>query len=248
LVVYLGWPAAFALVGILGYLWLAVWWFVYFTPARVVSENQAPPASWRKLVRTRFLISFTLSKVFVDPVWYFYIFWFPKYLASEHGLDLAQIGMTAWIPFLTADLGNLVGGWFTGRLIRRGVAIPVARKTSATVAALMMTAAIPAAFATDVALAVGLVSIATFGYTSYSANTLAFPADVFPRNTVGSIWGLASMGSGFGGMAFSWLSGRVIDHYGYLPVFVGYGVMPLVALGIILFLLGPLRPDPRFQE
>ncbi len=91
------------------------------------------------------------------------------------------------------------------------------------------------------------MSIAAFGYTSYSANTLAFPADVFPRNTVGSIWGLASMGSGFGGMLFSWLSGWVIDRYGYPPVFVACGLMPLAAAGIILFFLGPLRPDMRFQ-
>jgi ACS family hexuronate transporter-like MFS transporter len=122
-----------------------------------------------------------------------------------------------------------------------------ARKTSVTVAALLMTAAVPAAFTEDVAMAVALVSVATFGYTSYSANTLAFPADVFPRNAVGSIWGLASMGSGFGGMLFSWLTGRVVDGYGYLPVFLAYGFMPLAALGIIVFLLGPLRPDPRFR-
>jgi len=242
-----GWPAAFVLIGVLGYLWLVLWWFVYFTPGHVRRETEAAPVAWRRLLRTRFLILFTLSKVFVDPVWYFYIFWFPKYLSSVHGLDLGQIGMTAWIPFLTADLGNLVGGWFTGVLIRRGMPTSAARKTSVALAALLMTAAVPAAVTEDVAMAVALVSVATFGYTSYSANTLAFPADVFPRNAVGSIWGLASMGSGFGGMLFSWLTGRVIDHHGYLPVFVAYGLMPLAALGIILFLLGPLRPDPRFR-
>jgi ACS family hexuronate transporter-like MFS transporter len=242
-----GWPAAFVLIGILGYLWLALWWFVYFTPGHVRPETEAVPVSWRRLLRTRFLLLFTLSKVFVDPAWYFYIFWFPKYLSSVHGLDLGQIGMTAWIPFLSADLGNLAGGWFTGVLIRRGMPASPARKTSVTVAALLMTAAVPAAFTEDVAMAVALVSVATFGYTSYSANTLAFPADVFPRNAVGSIWGLASMGSGFGGMLFSWLTGRVVDGYGYLPVFLAYGFMPLAALGIIVFLLGPLRPDPRFR-
>ncbi len=64
---------------------------------------------------------------------------------------------------------------------------------------------------------------------------------------VGSIWGLASMGAGFGGMVFGWLSGRLIDQHGYSPVFIGYGIMPLIALLIVLFLVGPLKPDPRFQ-
>jgi ACS family hexuronate transporter-like MFS transporter len=64
---------------------------------------------------------------------------------------------------------------------------------------------------------------------------------------VGSIWGLASMGAGFGGMIFSWLSGRVIDAVGYIPVFIGYGIIPLIALGLVLFALGPLQPLPEFQ-
>ena len=63
-----------------------------------------------------------------------------------------------------------------------------------------------------------------------------------------SIWGLASMGAGFGGMVFSWLSGWLIDRYGYTPVFIGYGIMPLAALAIVLFLIGPLRPHPEFQK
>src|SRR4029077_12004348 len=99
----------------------------------------------------------------------------------------------------------------------------------------IMTSAIPAVLMHDPAWAIAWVSVATFGYTGYLANTLAFPAEVFPRNMVGSIWGLASMGAGFGGMVFSWLSGRMIDRYGYTPVFIGYGLMPLIALALVLF-------------
>jgi ACS family hexuronate transporter-like MFS transporter len=156
--------------------------------------------------------------------------------------------MTAWIPFVTADLGNLVGGWLTGRLIGRGMPIERARKTVITLFALLMTAAIPATFTANVWVAVGFISVATFGYTGYNTNALAFPSDVFPRNMVASVWGLASMGAGFGGMLFGWLSGWVIDRYGYSPVFIAYGIMPLIALGLVLFALGPLRPLPEFQQ
>jgi ACS family hexuronate transporter-like MFS transporter len=243
-----GWPFAFVAVGATGYLWLVGWCLLYHTPAQVRCELQAPPVSPWRLLRTRFLASLTLSKVFLDPVWYFYIFWFPKYLSTVHGLDTAAIGKTAWIPFVTADIGNLVSGWFTGRLIRRGLSVSVARKTMVAVSALMMTAAVPAAFTPEVSHAVLLISLATFGYTSYNANALAFPADVFPKRVVGSIWGLASLGSGLGGMLFSWLTGRVLDAYGYVPVFVGYGVLPLIAVSIVLFCLGPLRPLAEFQD
>ena len=242
-----GWKTTFVVIGLTGYVWMIGWWLVYRTPAAVLAEVSAPPASPWRLMRTRFVSVLTLSKVFLDPAWYFYIFWFPQYLSSVHGFDLAKIGMTAWIPFVTADLGNLVGGWFTGRLIRRGVPSSRARKTSVTIFALLMTAAIPAALVSNVWVAIGLISVATFGYTGYNTNALAFPADVFPKNMVGSIWGLASMGAGFGGMVFSWLSGRMIDLYGYTPVFIGYGLMPLVALALVLFALGPLSPLPEFQ-
>jgi MFS transporter, ACS family, hexuronate transporter len=246
LVLRFGWQTAFVIVGVTGYAWLVAWWFVYRSPPNVPPVSEMQPAPALELLRTRFVSVLTLSKVFLDPVWYFYIFWFPQYLKSVHGFDLAKIGMTAWIPFVTADAGNLVAGWLTGRLIRSGMPSSRARKTSVAVFALLMTAAIPAALTSNVWVAIALISTATFGYTGYNTNALAFPGDVFPSHMVGSVWGLASMGAGFGGMLFSWLSGRMIDRYGYTPVFIGYGILPLIALALVLFALGPLRPLPKF--
>jgi ACS family hexuronate transporter-like MFS transporter len=90
-----------------------------------------------------------------------------------------------------------------------------------TVFALLMASAIPAVLVESATISIGLVSLATLGYTGCAANMLAFPADVFPKNVLGSIWGLASMGSGFGGIVFALLTGWVVDHYSYVPVFIG---------------------------
>jgi len=237
-----GWPQAFVLVGVSGFLWLLVWWLVYHTPAEVEREMAGPRLPAWRLFRTRFVWSFTLSKVFLDPVWYFYIFWFPEYLKRARQFDLASIGKYGWIPFLVAGLGNLLGGWFSAALLRRGVSLTVARKTAVTFFAGLMISAIPAVMVGDVRLSIALVSVAMVGYTGCSANMLAFPSDVFPKNAVGSVYGLASMGSGFGGMVFTLLTGWVIDHYSYVPAFVGFGIMPLVCAGIIWGLLGPIRP------
>jgi MFS transporter, ACS family, hexuronate transporter len=248
LVLQFSWQIAFVCVGVAGYLWLLGWWLVYYTPKSVQSEIAAKPAPPWRLMKTRFLSVLTLSKVFLDPVWYFYIFWFPQYLKSVHNFDLTQIGMTAWIPFVTADLGNMVGGWMTGHLIHQGWPSSTARKTVFGIFALLMTSAIPAILVTNVWISVGWISVATFGYTGCNSNALAFPSDVVPNNMVASVWGLASMGSGFGGMLFSWLSGRVIDQYGYTPVFIAYGVMPLIAASLVLWVMGPLKPLEEFQQ
>jgi ACS family hexuronate transporter-like MFS transporter len=251
IIVRWGWPHAFLLTGLLGYAWLLVWRMAPRPPVAHAADPVEKPVPVRALFRTRFVPFFTLSKVFVDPVWYFYTFWIPAYLSAVHHLSIVQIGQTAWIPFATADAGNICGGALAALLIRSGARVATARRISLAVFALCMAAVIGAVFTSQLAWALMWVSIATFGYTGYSANMLALPADVFPRGSTASVYGLASMGSGFGGMLFSWLTGRVIDRHGYGPVLVGYSLLPLVAVGIVLLFCGSLEPspasDPRTQ-
>jgi ACS family hexuronate transporter-like MFS transporter len=228
-----GWEYAFVVVGVLGFVWLGFWWPTYRTPPTVVDEVMAPvPGAW-KLFKTRFVWSFTFAKIFLDPVWYFYTFWFPEYLKTARHFDMAQIGKFAWIPFLVAGSGNILGGWFSGYLVRRGMEVTVARKSSITVFAILMMAAIPAVLAPTAALAIAWVSVAMTGYTGALASMLTLPADVFPKNAVASVYGLASMGSGFGGMVFTLLTGWAVEHYSYTPVFIGFGLIPLLCATIL---------------
>src|SRR5216683_3348142 len=134
---------------------------------------------------------------------------------------------------MVAGAGNLLGGWGCGLLIKRGCSITFARKATVTLFAALMLAAIPAVLVSGVWLSIGLISIAMAGYTGALAVTLSFPSDVFPRNLVGSVWGLASMGAGFGGMIFTLITGWVVDHYSYTPVFIGFGILPLICAAII---------------
>jgi len=192
------------------------------------------------------VIAFTISKIFLDPVWYFYIFWFPKYLKAARHFDLAAIGRVAWIPFLVAGFGNLLGGWFSSALLRRGISPTVARKSAVTFFAALMLAAIPAVLARDTWMSVAFVSVAMFGYTGALANMLTIPSDVFPAKAVASVYGLASMGSGFGGMLFTLITGLAVEHYSYTPVFFGFGVLPLICAAILWAFAGPL--ERSYQE
>lgn len=237
-----GWRLSFFAVGAVGLLWVALWLMIYRTPSDAEGEIPSAPVPLWNLFRTRFVWSFTVAKIFLDPVWYFYIFWFPEYLKRARHFDLASIGKYAWIPFLVAGAGNIIGGWLSAAFLRRGLSLSVARKLAVSIFILLMTSAIPAVFIHKPSESIAFVSIAILGYTGVTANMLAFPADVFPKNVVASIWGLAGMGSGFGGMVFALATGWLVDHYSYKPVFVGFGLIPVIALLIIWFVLGPLQP------
>jgi len=241
----MGWPAGFALVGLTGFLWLFFWWPIYRTPQAIPGGMRQPAAERipvSQLMRSRFVLAFTFSKIFLDPVWYFYIFWFPEYLKRVRHFDMASIGAYSWIPFAVAGVGNFAGGTLSAFLLRRGCAVTVARKGSITFFAALMLSAIPAVLTSEAWISIALVSVAMFGYTGCLANMLSIPADVFPGSAVASVYGLASMGSGFGGMLFTLITGWVVDHYSYTPVFIGFGILPLICALILWTLAGPLQP------
>ena len=240
----LGWPAAFAMVGVTGFAWLVFWWPVYRTPVELADGGETARSKRipvRQLLGSRFVLAFTISKIFLDPVWYFYIFWFPEYLKRVRQFDMASIGAYSWIPFAVAGVGNFAGGSLSGFLLRRGLSVTVARKGAVTLFAALMLSAIPAVLTREAWVSIAWVSIAMFGYTGSLANMLSMPADVFPGSAVASVYGLASMGSGFGGMLFTLITGWVVDRWSYTPVFLGFGIMPLVCALILWTMAGPLR-------
>ena len=253
-----GWQFTFIVIGVLGYLWLAAFWFTYYTPEHSVKESKAriiPPV---KLLKNKFVFNLTLAKVFIDPVWYFITFWIGRYLADSYGWNLAQIGWFAMFPFMVADLGNILGGLFTQLIIKKGVPIPRARKIgTGFFGSVMAFSLIFGPFLiTGPYSALAVLALAGFGYASLSANLLAFPSDVVPLSATASVWGIASVGSGLGGAIFQAVSGIAVKSLSakfnhslaYGAVFLGYGLIALAGVLIILFRTGPLVRDRELQE
>jgi ACS family hexuronate transporter-like MFS transporter len=253
-----GWQISFLVIGVLGYLWLAAFWFTYYTPEKMVKESKARTLPPMKLLKNKFVLILTLSKIFIDPVWYFITFWIGRYLADTYGWDLATIGWFAILPFFVADMGNILGGLFTQVIIKKGVAVPKARKIGAGLFGSVMAFSLllgPLVI-TGPASALTVLAIAGFGYASLSANILAFPAEVVPLSATASVWGLASVGSGLGGAIFQSLSGIAVKNlstrFNYLlaynTVFIGYGIIALTGVILAVFMTGPLVPDRKFRE
>jgi ACS family hexuronate transporter-like MFS transporter len=253
-----GWQVTFIVIGVLGYLWLVAFWFTYYTPEKAANMPKLKNIPPLKLMRSKFVWSLTLSKVFMDPVWYFITFWIGRYLADVHKWDLATIGWFATIPFIVADLGNILGGLFTQFIIRKGVPISRARKIAVGLFGSIMALSLISGplVIVNPATALTVLAIAGFGYAAYTANTMAFPGDVVPANAQASVWGVASVGAGLGGFVFQGLSGEVVKSLSatsgysvaYNTVFLGYGLMALIGLAIVLFVMGPLKKDEKLQK
>jgi ACS family hexuronate transporter-like MFS transporter len=251
-----GWQTTFIVIGALGYLWLIAFWFTYYTPkpSSAIKSKRIPVG---KLIKNRFVLSLTLSKICMDPIWYFITFWIGRYLVDVHGWGLAKIGIYAMIPFIAADAGNILGGLFTQLIIKKGMAVHKARKLAVTVFGLLTAASLilgPLIIHTPT-VALIVLAIAGFNHAAYTANTMAFPADVVPQNATASVWGLASVGAGLGGAIFQSVSGVTVKNLSesynysvaYNSVFIGYGVLALLGLSVVLFLMGPLVKDKKLE-
>src|SRR5262249_56953752 len=138
----------------------ALWLMFYESPERhraitpeeyaLIKEGQPPgnqqqKVAWLDLLGYRQTWAVVLSRFLTDPVWWLYVTWLPLYLYNARGFDLKKIGMFAWLPFLTADAGSLLGGWLSGHLISRGWTVDRARKTVIVASAVFMIGRIPAA-------------------------------------------------------------------------------------------------------
>lgn len=238
-----GWQSAFLVTGLSGLLWLAVWLPLYrngpFAQPRPAAK---PKGEWLSLLGHRPVWGLIMVRFFTDPVWWFYIAWLPKYMADARGFQMADITRRLWIPYVTSAFGGFVSGWVVSRLIEAGWPAGRARKTVMTVAGLMMLSGLWVAKVQSADFALWLVAISVFGFYAFAVNTHAIVADVFPSRLVASVSGISGFGAGVGSMIFTKLVGVLADSYGFDPVFVIAGLMPIVALFGLLVVLGPVRP------
>jgi len=241
-----GWQSTFVILAAFGYVWLIAFWLLYRTPLRKNSEVKAKVIPALTLLKNKFVSRLLIAKIFIEPVWYFVTFWIARYLADVHHWRLKEIGWYAMIPFIMADAGNIIGGYFTQFIIKQGVPIPKARKVALGLSGAMMTFPLllaPLMITTPMS---GLIvfGLAGFGYTSYTANALALTADVVPSSSAASAWGLACIGNGIGGAVFQSLSGVALKKISavagyaiaYNVLFLGFGVSVLIGMIILLFI------------
>ena len=252
-----GWQWAFVVTGSLGFLWLILWLLLYRRPEthprvtaaelqHIRSDPTEPetPVSWWRLLGDRQTWAFAIGKCLADPVWWFYLYWLPKFLDAKYGIKLAQVALPLIVVYVVADVGSVGGGWLSSALIKRGRTINWARKTAMLVMALLIVPTALAPRAGSVWTAILIVAVAAAAHQAWSANVYTLASDMFPRAAVGSVVGIGAFAGGIGGWAFQRVTGRILEANGndYTPIFAVCGFAYVTAWTIIHLLAPRLEP------
>ena len=255
-----GWRSAFIVTGALGFVWLIAWLTIYEMPERhrklkaaelAYIRSDPPetlePVSWREIIRHRQAWAFILGKLLTDPVWWFYLFWLPKFLDARFGVKLGSIAAPIVVIYVIADLGSVGGGWLSSRLIKRGASVNRGRKTALALAAVVIVPTMLAPHASSMWTAVAIVSVAAAAHQWWSCNLFTTASDMFPRRAVATIVGLGGFAGAMGGVAFQRLTGHILqaNPTAYDKIFIVCGLAYVTAL-LVIHLLAPRLEPVRF--
>ena len=261
-----GWQWVFIVTGALGFVWLFLWLPLYRSPeaSRRVSAaelahirgggpgdslGREAKVPWIHLFGYRQTWAFVVGKLMADPIWWFYLYWLPKFLDAKYAVQLAQVALPIIVIYLIADVGSVGGGWLSSALIKRGWSVNRARKTTMLAMALLIVPTTLASQAPSMWSAVVIVGVAAAAHQAWSANVYTLASDMFPSSAVGSVVGIGAFAGAMGGVVFQRVTGRVLEATGrdYTPIFVVCG-LAYVTAWMVVHLLAPRLQPVRFSE
>ena len=225
-----GWRAAFVVTGAAGFVWLAVWLLVYRSPDGAEPARTKEPIRWGPILRDRSVWGLAIARMIADPVWYFYLFWFPKYLTDDRGMTLIQVASLAWLVYLAADVGSIGGGWFSGRLIRGGIAPARSRLIAMTCAAALAPIGMLISLRLGIAPTIALGALVAFAHLVFQINIGVLVVDLYPMRHVATVFGLIAAGSATGGLISTQLVGQLASTHAYGALFLLMGMLHPIAL------------------
>ncbi|GAB3973480.1 MFS transporter [Spirosoma terrae] len=247
-----GWRGGFLIPGLIGIAWVVVWLVIPWEKENLLVEASAEKATvpFLTLLKQRATWVFIIIRFLLDPVFYFMMFWIPKYLSSVRNVSFEQIGNLFWIPFLALGIANVVGGWFSGQLIARKFSIDKARKTVMGIAAALTLAAPAIEWVSSVNVAVALMAVFMFAHGFWITNYITSISDMFGQKATSTVVGLSGTAGAVSGLLLNPLMGVVIQNYSYRPLWIASGLLYPLAF-VILILLIPrikalnLEGDPK---
>lgn len=267
-----GWQTAFIIIGGIGFGWMFLWGIFYAPPSQQKRLSQAeydyihsdiedaaaktvadePKTSWFKLLSYRQTWAFAGGKFLTDGVWWFYLFWLPKFLEVQYGIRGTDLMLPLTVLYSMTMIGSIGGGWFPTYFMNKGYSAYDGR-----IRAMLVIAIFPLVVLLSQPLGylgfwvpVILIGVGASAHQAWSCNIFTTVSDMFPRRAVASVVGIGGMAGGIGGVLLSKLGGWLFDYYGALgQIHTGYSIMfgicavaYLVALGIMVALVPKYKP------
>ncbi len=241
-----GWGEAFLWTGVLGFIWLIFWWWLYDIPSKKKRVSPAELAYiksdvdsskentlvkskkliWPELFGYRQTWAIILGKFLTDPVWWFYLFWIPSYFNTTYHLNLTSSAIHVSTVYVVASFGSILGGYLSGWLIKRGLPVYKARKISMFIFACCVLPIFFVRYTTSIWPAVWLISLAAAAHQAWSANIYTIGSDIFPKNILSSVIGIAGMAGSVGGILFPFAIGIILDHFKLIGLLgTGYNII-----------------------
>ena len=270
-----GWETAFVLIGAIGFVWLFFWRWLYTKPennkrlskqeldyinsdvADVVSTfTEDKPVnekvSWAKLFGYKQTWAFVFGKFMTDGVWWFFLFWLPKYLEAQYGMVKTEIMLPLAILYSMVMFGSIGGGWFPTYFINKGYTYYDGRMKAMFVIAMFPLVVLAAQPLGGISfwIPVVLIGIGASAHQAWSANIYTTVSDMFPKKAVASVIGIGGMAGGLGGVVMSKLGGALFDYYkslghiqtGYTIMFAICAVAYLIAWFVMKLLVPVYKP------
>jgi len=250
-----GWHAAFLATGLFGALWI-VWWIKrYYSPEdhprvsaselQYIRDDPAEPVAqipWTKLLTYRQTWAYSAAKFLTDPIWYFYLYWLPKFLDSRYHLGLGSIGLPLIVVYNMSAVGSIGGGWLPTAFNKAGMSMAQARLSAMLICACLILPIFLASRVNSLWSAVGILGLATAAHQGWSANLFTTASDMFPRSSVGAVVGIGGMAGSVGSVLFSLSTGWVLQsRHSYAPLFSVAAASYLVGMLFLLILAPGLR-------
>lgn len=247
-----GWRSAFLITGLAGLVPALIWFILYRPPAAhplltsgerdllaregvLDRKGSAARAKLRDILRMRPLWLVMGARMLTDPLWYFYLFWFPKYLQEARGFSLADVGATAWVIYLSADGGCILGGWLSGRLVRAGTPAARARLRVMTGAAAVLAFSFLLPLFPGKVAPLILASVFTCAEMIWMSSCVTLPLDLFPSEIVGSVQGTIGAGGSLGGFFATGIVGYLVTHFSYSSTFALMSFLHPAAIVLLLW-------------
>lgn len=242
-----GWRWAFIVTGGIGFIWLIFWLLTYKKPREHSKISQGElqfiesdesetnqKLGWGQVVFRKEVLVICLARFLTDPVWWFLLFWLPKFLNNKFDVALIDIGIPLVVIYLSADVGSIAGGWFSSRLIKNGMPLDRARKLTLLICALGVVPIIFASQTNSEWLSIALISLATASHCGWMANVYTLISDIIPKKAVASVVGVSTFSAVLGSMLVATGVGFILETTdSYFLIFLIAGFMYILAWAII---------------